>query len=147
LDRLPSTESSEKQLTRFEFVVPGDCVPWARAGGGKTGHRFTPPRQAKYMAALKLICSAAMRGAKPLEGPICLDVRAVYAWPKSMPARKRGYASMWRTGRPDIDNLSKLVGDALNGVAWLDDAQIASLNVCKVYSDMPGLRVRIEALG
>ena len=140
--------NSEKPL-RFEFVVPGDCVPWARAGGGKTGHRFTPPKQAKYMAALKLICSAAMKGAKPLEGPVRIHLSAVYAWPKSVSARKRRehVGSMWRTGRPDFDNIAKLVGDALNGVAWIDDAQIASANVQKFYSDMPGLRVRIEALG
>ena len=132
--------NSEKPL-RFEFVVPGDCVPWARAGGGKTGHRFTPPKQAKYMAALKLICSAAMKGAKPIEGPIKLQLFAAYAKPK------RKLASVWRTGRPDADNLCKIVGDALNGVAWGDDAQIAVMFVEKFYSAMPGLRVRIEALG
>lgn len=27
--------------------------------------------------------------------------------------------------RPDADNLTKLVGDALNGIAYLDDSQIA----------------------
>jgi hypothetical protein len=47
---------SKPWLTLF---VPGDCVPWSRAGGGKTGHRFTPPKQAKYAAVLKTLCPKA----------------------------------------------------------------------------------------
>lgn len=99
------------------------------------------------MAALKIICQAAMRGAPPLEGPIRLDMTAHYSWPKTLahPLKQVRHGG-WRTGRPDVDNLMKLVGDALNGVAWIDDAQIAEAWIGKVYSDMPGLRVRIEAL-
>jgi Holliday junction resolvase RusA-like endonuclease len=132
--------SSSATGDRFKFVVPGDCVPWARAAGGKTGHRFTPAKQARYMAALKLICQAAMKGAPPLEGPVSLEIMAHYAWPKK---RQPG---AWRGSRPDLDNIMKLVGDALNGVAWIDDAQIAAVVLRKLYSDLPGLNVKFEAL-
>jgi Holliday junction resolvase RusA-like endonuclease len=54
--------------------------------------------------------------------------------------------AFWRTSKPDFDNLAKIVGDALNKVAWLDDAQIAAAWVRKVYSDMPGLNVKFEVL-
>ena len=37
------------------------------------------------------------------------------------------------TYKPDADNVSKLVLDALNGVAWVDDAQVTDLNVHKDY--------------
>lgn len=132
---------------RIEFFVPGDCVPWARAGGGKTGHRFTPPKQAKYAATLKVLCLEAMRGAKPFEGPVSLELYAAYPWPKSMSQKKRLLpGAQWRASKPDFDNLAKIVGDALNKIAWLDDAQIAAAKVHKFYSDRPGLIVKFERL-
>jgi Holliday junction resolvase RusA-like endonuclease len=131
----------------IEFVVPGTVVPWARTAGGKNGHRFTPGKQARYMTALKLICQAATKGAKPLEGPIALEVMATYAWPKSLSAKKRALpGAAWRTGRPDADNIAKIIGDALNNIAWLDDAQISVASIRKTYSDHPGLTIKIEAL-
>ena len=35
-------------------------------------------------------------------------------------------------GQIDIDNVAKIVLDALNGVAWEDDAQVVSLTVSKL---------------
>lgn len=127
---------------QVEFTIPGDVVPWARAGS-KGKIRFTPRKQADYATAVKLICSAAMKGKPPLEGPIMLDLTATYPWPASMSARKRATpVAQWRTARPDIDNVAKIVGDALNRIAWADDSQIACCTLRKLYGDMPGLTVR-----
>lgn len=35
--------------------------------------------------------------------------------------------------KPDLDNLAKPVLDALNGVLWVDDSQVCSLYVQKMY--------------
>jgi len=100
------------------------------------------------MRAVRLICAAVMRGAPPIKGPISIKLEAIFARPVSMSRRMRGKPKfVWRTGRPDADNLAKLVGDALNGIAWIDDAQITMMNIWKHYGDVPELRVRIEALG
>jgi Holliday junction resolvase RusA-like endonuclease len=131
----------------FSFFVPGDVVPWARAGGGKTGHRFTPTKQRNYAGVLKSMCVDAMHGGAPLAGPIRLALTAVYPWPKSMSAGKRqAPGAQWRVSKPDVDNCMKIVGDALNKVAWLDDAQIAVASLCKVYGEQPGLEVSVEVL-
>ena len=131
--------------TGFSFTVPGIPTPWARTGGGKTVARFTPAKQGNAAGAIKLLCSAAMRGARPFEGPVRLTVTAAYPWPKSWSARKRA-AQGWKTSRPDVDNLVKLIADSLNGVAWLDDAQIAEEHICKIYDFRPGLLVKVEML-
>lgn len=47
------------------------------------------------------------------------------------------------TNKPDVDNLAKLVMDALNGVAYADDKQIYSLSVSKIYSPVAGTSVTI----
>lgn len=43
--------------------------------------------------------------------------------------------------KPDMDNIVKVVADALNGVAYHDDTQIALLSASKIYSDEEGLDI------
>ena len=45
---------------------------------------------------------------------------------KRFPKAKKATA-VWKSSKPDADNLAKIVADALNGIAWGDDAQIADL--------------------
>ena len=70
---------------------------------------------------------------RPLQVKItfCMDV------PKSFSKKKRAdieYGLLLHTVKPDLDNLTKSVLDALNGIAWYDDAQIVDLQVKKEYS-------------
>lgn len=133
-------------MTDIHFTVPGEAIPWARAGAhGK--QRFTPAKQRNYMGALRMFCAAAMNGGSPLTGPIELSVMAVYAWPKSLTSKKRALpGAEWKTSRPDADNLTKIIKDALNTVAWGDDAQVASSHCWKRYGDVPRLSVKIRSL-
>lgn len=134
-------------LPSFEFQVPGEPTPWARAGGGKTMVRFTPAKQRNYMGAVKLFCSAAMKGMPPLDGPIELTVIATYAWPASWSPKRRTRQTQWKISRPDLDNCCmKLLADALNTVAWTDDARICVAHLYKKYGEFPSLRVRVRSL-
>lgn len=156
---VPATENANGGASSFrapadatgsiiKFTVPGIPTPWARAGGGSSVVRFTPAKQRSAMGVIKLIGSQAMAGARPLEGPVSLEVVAVYPWPASWSRKRRlEPAAKWKTSRPDVDNVCiKIVADALNGVCFLDDAQIAYVRASKVYGDFPGLTVRIGSL-
>ena len=46
------------------------------------------------------------------------------------------------TTKPDLDNILKMM-DALNGVAWKDDAQVVSVLIQKYYSEAAGMSVYI----
>ena len=47
--------------------------------------------------------------------------------------------------KPDVDNVSKIVLDALNGLAYPDDVNVVSMRVIKGrYEDEPRLIVRIR---
>ena len=48
------------------------------------------------------------------------------------------------TKKPDADNLAKAILDALNGVAYPDDAQIVKLTVRKRYGEADMVHVLIE---
>lgn len=124
------------------FTIPGEAVPFARAGGGTTTARFTPAKQRHAMGVVKMYCQRAMGASPPIEGPVELSISAIYLRPKSKLRRM----DLWKTSRPDADNISKLIKDALNTVAWRDDAQVASLHVWKQFGAIPRTVVKIVAM-
>jgi len=86
-----------------------------------------------------------MAGALPYDGAVAIEATAVFPIPTSWPKRRKE-AAHWHTSKPDADNVAKALGDGLNGVAWKDDSQVASMRVLKVYGDTPGLHVTVTAL-
>ena len=48
--------------------------------------------------------------------------------------------------KPDCDNIAKIVLDALNGIAYPDDSQIASLVVLKYYSEQPRVEITLNTM-
>ena len=48
------------------------------------------------------------------------------------------------TKKPDIDNVVKIVLDAMNKFAFKDDTQITKIEVEKLYADSEKLCVKIE---
>lgn len=75
------------------------------------------------------------QGNKMHSGPVAVQIMYMRALPKST---KKSVTEAPDTIKPDIDNVAKIVLDALNGVAYKDDKQVVQLNVYK----MP--RTRIE---
>lgn len=61
--------------------------------------------------------------------PVAVDVTIARALPRSVPSR---VAVEPDTHKPDADNVLKLVLDALNGVAYEDDAQVVQACVRKM---------------
>lgn len=131
----------DEDVPMIAFAVPGEAVPWSRAGSNN-GQRYTPKRQASFMGAIKLFAARAMAGAGPIEGPVELSIRATYLTPSSWSAKRRATAT-WKASKPDVDNLGKIVADALNSLAYADDAQVASLIVQKRYGALAGLTVSV----
>lgn len=97
----------------------------------KAGFAYTPKATRDGEAAIRYF----LLQHKPpkFEGPIFLSIRFDLSKPKS--AKKRMYPSV----RPDIDNLTKSVLDAANGILFEDDGQIVALHVEKVYAKEEGI--------
>ena len=51
------------------------------------------------------------------------------------------------SAKPDLDNVIKAVLDALNGVAYKDDARVVGILSRKIYSEKPGVMVEITRMG
>lgn len=117
---------------------------FSRAGG----FAYTPQPTRNYEAALRFAGQLAMNGAAPIEGPLKVEILAAFSVPQSWSKKKqcKAHTGLVRpTGRPDLDNIAKML-DALNGVVWRDDAQIVIAVIAKRYSDRPRLRIEVEVL-
>lgn len=71
--------------------------------------------------------------------PIILTLTFTLAKPKSV---KR----LLPTVPPDLDKLTRSIGDALTTFAWKDDSQIVEIHATKVYGEIPGVLVDIEVV-
>jgi len=133
---------------RIRFIIPGDVVPWARAGGGKTVAKFTPARQRNYMGMIRAEAHEQMkRFSGPMQGPLQLKIAAVYLWPKATTkARLAAADGAWKTTKPDSDNITKIVKDALNTIAYVDDAQVSFSSCWKLLGPKAGLVVEVISL-
>jgi Holliday junction resolvase RusA-like endonuclease len=88
----------------------------------------------------------------PFEGPLKLDVHAFFGRPKShYRTGKNSHilkddAPLWKTSKPDRDNVDKFVLDSLTKIYWKDDAMICAGEILKQYSDKPRLEIFITKL-
>lgn len=46
--------------------------------------------------------------------------------------------------KPDLDNYTKSILDALNGLVWDDDAKIVHLELDKYYSEQPRIEIEVH---
>ena len=92
----------------IRLVVYGNAKSKARPRRGKYGNFYTPVKTKDWEATVRLQVKAQMGSQKPLEGKLHVTIKFY----------------MRRKGRQDIDNMSKAIFDALNGVLWGDDSQI-----------------------
>lgn len=132
--------------------VPGQPVgkgrPRISTRGGKI-RAFTPEKTVSYENAIAEAAGPAMAGRSVIEGPVQITVFAQFQIPKSWSKKRRAEtlsSFVHHTSKPDADNILKAVGDALNGIVWKDDSQIAWLSASKAYGEEPGLTIHVETL-
>jgi len=84
------------------------------------------------------------------KGAIRVDARFMFPFLKSHYKSDgetlRDDVPIYKESKPDTDKLCRALGDALSGVCYRDDAQVAEWNAVRVYSSMPGVTVKVYAL-
>ena len=134
----------------MKFTIPGEPCGKARprvVRNGNFSRAYTPEKTVNYETLVKLEYQRQCGDAYISEGGIHMSITARFAIPKS--ASKRKAQAMLDgvirpTKKPDCDNIIKIVCDALNGIAYKDDAQIVSVSIEKRYSVMPSVEVALQ---
>lgn len=88
------------------------------------------------------------RGFIPWTGPVVVqNLKFTFPPRKSETKRNKALAEagmLYKTTKPDLDNLQKILWDALKGVVFIDDPLVCCMrNVEKVYGPVPGIEIEI----
>lgn len=127
------------------FTVTGE--PQGKARPRVTGRgTYTPPKTKAYEQLVRLAYKTQCKNADFGAAPLSVSIRAYYEIPKSAAKRQRERMlsdKTWPTKKPDADNIAKAVLDALNCIAYTDDAQVICLDIVKHWDTVPRVEVWI----
>lgn len=117
----------------FEFNI--EPVAWQRVQRNRFGTTFVPAKTRQFKAAIQVIAKYKMGFKEPTSNPVIVDIHFQLTRPKK-PSNT--------FPRQDIDNLTKGILDAFNGVVYLDDKQVVELKVRKDYANSGHIVVRVN---
>lgn len=108
------------------------------------GHAYTPPETKKYEGLVRWAYHAA-NGYK-YGGGVAIVIDAYFKPParttKAM-LQKMLDCELRPKRKPDLDNVAKIIMDALNGIAYDDDSQVVELTVRKWFGLTDKVTVKI----
>lgn len=126
------------------FEVIGKAVGKGRPRFMRNGHTYTPEPTRIYEDLVRTMYRQKYKEPPTEEAvKVCIMVWMTPAksLSKKQQARELEHPPM---KKPDIDNISKIILDALNGVAWNDDKQVVSLEVVKLWGHDERVMVGIK---
>jgi|LakMenEpi03Aug12_release.lakeMendotaPanAssembly.Ray.scaffolds.fasta_scaffold25435_11 Holliday junction resolvase RusA-like endonuclease len=133
-----------------EFRVPGDPQGKGRPRhSAKTGAVYTPSKTKRYEKVVADLAKLAMGEQLPIEGPVMLQLTALFPIPQSWSKRKKVQAAkgeLFPTVKPDFDNVAKAISDAMNKIVFNDDSQVVYSVISKVYAERPGVKVIVSKI-
>lgn len=147
----------------IEFFVPGIPVTKGSAKAflnRKTGRPIVvQDNVSRQKPWVSMIGVCALQAHIPtLDGPVCISMEFVMPRPKhhyrtgKHSDQLRPDAPVYHTAKnADLDKLERCVLDALTGIAWHDDSQVALIGrAAKIYTrgvdQAPGVSISIESI-
>lgn len=134
----------------INFTVPGNPGVKKRPRFCRTGKfvkTYNPEENVSYENWVKLCYQQQVKHKDLFKESIKVTVHAYFDIPKAFSKVKRKNALSGLElphNSKDVDNIAKIILDALNGIAYTDDHLITDLEVSKRYSDVPRVEVFIE---
>lgn len=148
-------EYRDEIMAELKFTVMGEpCAQGRPRFSTRNGYvkAIDPAKSRNQKAFIRYIATdaAKMQGWDYTDKALSVEITAVLSVPKSKPKKWQADAIRGRirpTKKPDIDNVYKLITDALSGVIYADDKQIVSCRISKIYGTEPRTEVIIRYAG
>lgn len=123
----------------YHFRIMGRVKAKQSVKFGANGVKYTPDDMVNYANWVKMSFLKEYPGHLPSEligYNLTVQIYVYFQYPKGFSQKKIKLAEqglLRPTVKPDWDNISKNICDALNGVAWPDDKAITDGSVHKYY--------------
>ena len=133
----------------IEITIEGKPIPKGRPRFKRIGNfisTYTPSETVKKEQEIKDIFLIKYPKHIPLEGAVAFEAIVYMPIPKSTSKKKTQKMindEIKPIKRPDLDNIGKLVLDALNGLAFKDDSQVILFHTEKKYSNRPRIKIKV----
>lgn len=125
-------------MKTIKFKVIGKAKTKERPRFTQKGFIYTPKTTVDYEQAVRNAYIEQANGFSfGKDKPVYLRVVEYRIIPKSFSKKKREQAlndEIFPIQKPDVDNITKIVMDALNQVAYYDDGQVIAAPPIKLYS-------------
>lgn len=131
---------------KIRFSVFGKPMGKARPRFTLSGHAYTPETTREYEQRVRAAYLEHARSDHFADRPVAVEIMAFFPIPKRATKAQRAATERreeFPTCKPDCDNICKIVCDALNGVAYRDDAQVVAVICQKCYGANPSVHVVI----
>lgn len=132
------------------YMVEGNPIGKGRPKFARRGSfvsTYTPTKTRDYENVIKEVAKKAMGSNEILETPVTVAIYITVPIPASY-SKKRTEACLKDIERPikkpDIDNIAKCFLDAMNNIVYLDDTQVLTLHVTKVYGTVGMVEVMVR---
>lgn len=131
----------------------GSKQAFAGKNGGRPLMVDANKKSKPWMAAVAQAAAESINGQDLLFGPLRLTAKFKFKRPQSHFAKRKGGpvlkpdAPEHVTSTPDLDKLLRAIGDAMTGVVYGDDKQIAMVSAWKIYTESSeGVWIAVEQL-
>ena len=134
-------------MSELIFSIPGVPAAKGRPRMTRAGHVYTPAKTATAENLVSIYADQAMEGAELMVGPVAISILAKFVVPPSYSAKRRALCisgQLLPEKKPDLDNIIKLITDAMNGIVYQDDKQVVGIRALKVYAAHPETEVTVE---
>lgn len=144
-----------EQISFFVAGIPQSrgskrAFPFKRQDGGLgVAVSDDNPKSRDWMAQVADVAGRAMAGREPFRGAVRVDLTFCMPRPKAH-FRSGRYANELRedapdrhTKKPDRGKLARGVEDALTGIVYVDDSQVWTGRIEKVYDNLSGVHVAV----
>ena len=124
-------------MRMVKFTIPGQPRAWKRHKTGKYGNSYNPSEKDQKRIVDYAFAAGIRR--EPHQGPVIMIVKAFVQRPLRLMRQNDPEDPVISTSAPDCDNILKNIKDALNTIAYRDDAQIWIEMAIKRYHEKSGM--------
>lgn len=120
------------KIFQLDIDPVGKGRPRVTSFGGRP-RMYTPAKTRSFENAIGRVAS---RHLEKIDGPLRVDILAITTRPKRLKRKKDSDKVIYRTTKPDADNVRKAVLDGLS--PFFDDKQVVSGETFSLYSEKEG---------